>query len=341
MYNRPPMQQPAQGQPQTQLDYASLGMRFTAVVIDSLLVYMAAATVWAAVLLLRQPVDPQDTAAMQKLIEEVQASSGTFYLVFFACLFIYYLLLEATAGATVGKLLLGMRVVMADGARASGGAVVLRNLVRIPEALLLYVPAAVSCLSSTRRQRLGDRAARTVVVRRRSARAPVPYGAPGQQQPFPQTPAAPQGAPVPPPPAAPAAAWHQPGDPAAPEPPAVDEALARLKTAALAARGAHLSYLRFSERELAGGGEEQAGGYSEGYVSAWFTLTDAVATLKDAQSAFQRAAAAAGQSPQEAAAAQPDLAHLLVELAPYFETTDDDSVHAAFLAVARAESPSP
>ena len=76
-------------------------------------------------------------------------------------------------------------------------------------------------------------------------------------------------------------------------------------------------------------------------MSAWFTLTDAVATLKDARSAFQGAAVAAGRSPEEAAAGQPDLTHLLIELGPYFETTDDDTVHAAFLAVARADSPSP
>jgi hypothetical protein len=31
----------------------------------------------------------------------------------------------------------------------------------------------------------------------------------------------------------------------------------------------------------------------------------------------------------------------LRELEPYFAATDDDAVHAAFLAVARAESPSP
>lgn len=319
-------------------------MRFAAVVIDSVLVYMLAATVWAAVLMMRQPVDPQDPAAMQKLIEEVQASSGTFYLVFFASLFIYYLLLEAVAGATVGKLLLGMRVVMVDGSRATGSAVVLRNLVRIPEALCLYVPAGVSCMYSPLRQRLGDRAARTAVVRRRSTRAPVVYGAPGQPPRFPQAPAAPPapyGTPVPPPPVTPAAAWAPPADPPATEPAAVDAALARLKTAALAARGAHLSYLRFSERELAGDGGGQAGGYSEGYVSAWFTLTDAVATLKDARSAFLAAAAAAGQSPEQAAAGQPDLTHLLRELEPYFAATDDDAVHAAFLAVARAESPSP
>jgi hypothetical protein len=122
------------------------------------------------------------------------------------------------------------------------------------------------------------------------------------------------------------------------EPPSVEAQLARLKTAALATHGAHLGYLRFSERELAGGGAEQSGGYSKEYVSAWFTLTDAVAALKDAGAGLESAATAAGQTPREAAAGQPDLIHLLDELAPYFQAADDDAVHAAFLQVARAES---
>ena len=98
------------------------------------------------------------------------------------------------------------------------------------------------------------------------------------------------------------------------------------------------TYLTFSERELAAaGGGEQTGDYSEAYISAWFTLTDAVAALKDARAGLEPAAAAAGLTPGQAAAAHPDLVHLLTELGPYFSAADDDSVHAAFLAVARAE----
>jgi uncharacterized RDD family membrane protein YckC len=332
-------QMPPQQQSQAQAEYASLGLRFAAVVIDTVIVYFAASLVWAAVLVTRLSVDPQDPGAMEAIIEEVQASTGTFYLVFFCGLFIYYLLLEAIFNASVGKMLLGMRVVMIDGSRATGVAVVLRNLVRVPEALLLYVPAGISCLSSDRRQRLGDRAARTMVVRRR--RATVVYGAPAQPPPFGQPAAPPAGPAAPPSPVSPGA-WPTaspagPAQPPAAEPAALETQLGRLKTAALAARGAHLSYLRFSERELAAGSDEQAGGYSEGYVSAWFTLTDAVAALKDAKAGLESAASAAGQTPADAVAAQPDLGHLLDELAPYFQATGDDAVHAAFLQVARAE----
>jgi hypothetical protein len=182
---------------------------------------------------------------------------------------------------------------------------------------------------------------------RRPPRVAAAYRVPGPAQPFGQPPAAPpsstQGTPPPPPPVSPGAAWPAAPVPPAvqvPEPPAVDAALARLKTAALAARGAHLTYLTFSERELAAGGGEQTGGYSAAYISAWFTLTDAVAALKDARAGLEPAAAAAGLTPGQVTAAHPDLVHLLTELGPYFGAADDDSVHAAFLAVARAESAS-
>ena len=143
-----------------------------------------------------------------------------------------------------------------------------------------------------------------------------------------------------PPPAAPGAAWSQPAAPAAPQvtAPSADEALARLKTAALATRGAHLAYLHFSERELAAGTDDHAGGYSEEYVGAWFTLTDAVTELRQARADLDRATAASGQTIDQIAAAQPDLAHLLAGLAPYFTAAGDQGIHEAFLAVARADS---
>jgi len=234
-----------------------------------------------------------------------------------------------------------MRVTMPDGSRPNGMAVLVRNLVRLPEAWLLYLPAGISCLAGPRRQRLGDHAAHTVVVRRRPATgaAAIPASPP---QPGPPGFAPP---PMPPPLAAAstaAPAWPAvPAAPPAAAPPTAEAALARLKTAALAARGAHLNYLRFSERELATGPADGSDAYSEEYVSAWFTLTEAVAELGAARDAATGAATAAGRTLDEACAGQADLAHLLRELAPYFEVRADEDVHEAFLVVARSEAAPP
>ncbi len=234
---------------------------------------------------------------------------------------------------------------MADGSRATGIAVVLRNLIRIPEAMFLYVPSGLACLASPRRQRLGDHVARTVVVRR-PARVTGAYRDPGRAQPFGRPPVTPpvgrSGH------AAPAAGLARRDLAGGPRPTGrADPRAAGARTPRSHAsrpppspHAAHtLTYLTFSERELAAaGGGEQTGDYSEAYISAWFTLTDAVAALKDARAGLEPAAAAAGLTPGQAAAAHPDLVHLLTELGPYFSAADDDSVHAAFLAVARAEA---
>ena len=251
-------------------------------------------------------------------------------------------MLESIFGASIGKLVFRMRVIMADGSRPTGPAIIVRNLIRIPEAWLLYIPAGISCLASSRRQRLGDHAARTVVVRRRTTVGAAGYGGPPAVPPAYGAPQAPAlGQPVPPAPAAPpapAGAWAAPSAQPAAEAPSLDAALGRLKTAALAARGAHLNYLRFSERELAAGSVEAAGGYSEEYVSAWFTLADAVSSLREARVAAANAAGASGVTLDAACAPQADLVHLLGELTPYASATSDEEIHAAFLVVARAET---
>ena len=329
---------------QEQVDYASLGYRFAAVLVDTVVLVgllIIAVMAYVFVLVAQGKIDPNDPAAVETLNAQFQLPNWVANLIVFGGLFVYYVVLEGIFHASVGKLVFRMRVTMADGSRPTGTAVLVRNLVRLPEAWLLYLPAGISCLAGPRRQRLGDHAARTVVVRRRPATGAVtvPGSAP---QPGP-----PGFAPPPAPPAPGAASHAAPAWPAVPAAPPVaapstlGEAFARLKTAALAARGAHLNYLRFSERELASGSADGGDAYSEEYVSAWFTLTEAVAELGEAHDAATAAATAAGATLDEACAGQADLAHLLRELAPYFGVRADEDIHEAFLVVARSEGATP
>jgi uncharacterized RDD family membrane protein YckC len=80
---------------------------------------------------------------------------------------VYYFALEATIGHTVGKLLVGLRVVRPDGARPSVWAVAIRTVVRVVDWLpLLYLAGFITMLATgARRQRLGDLAARTGIAR--------------------------------------------------------------------------------------------------------------------------------------------------------------------------------
>jgi len=335
-----------------QIDYASLGWRFVGVLIDTAVlvsIWVALLMVDMLVLLGRSGVDSADTAAAQKISQRIMTeqlgnSSVLFYAILFGSLFIYYLVLEAIFAASIGKLVCGMRVTMADGSRPTRAAIIVRNLVRVPEAMFFYIPSGMSCGASPHRQRLGDYAAHTVVVRRHmtvagAAPATGTWGTPAVAPPF----AAPRYAAPPAPSAtageAPHDDWPDAAPAAAAGPVAIADALDRLKTAALAARGAHLNYLHFSERELAAGTGDPERSYSEEYVSAWFTLTDAVTELRTSRQEASSAAEAAGQTLDEACAAQPDLAHLLRDLSPYFAAGGDEEVHEAFLAVARSDAP--
>jgi uncharacterized RDD family membrane protein YckC len=88
-------------------------------------------------------------------------------LIFFALTFLYYGLTEARTGQTLGKRLLGLRVVRTDGSRPAGGAIAARTVLRIVDGLpVAYLLGLIVVLATgKRRQRIGDLAGDTTVVR--------------------------------------------------------------------------------------------------------------------------------------------------------------------------------
>jgi len=69
-------------------------------------------------------------------------------------------------GQTIGKRLLRLRVMDAQGLRLQFSQVVIRNLLRFVDMLpAFYLLGGIACLASRRAQRLGDFAANTIVVR--------------------------------------------------------------------------------------------------------------------------------------------------------------------------------
>jgi uncharacterized RDD family membrane protein YckC len=76
-------------------------------------------------------------------------------------------------GQTVGKRLLGLRVIDAQGLRLQFSQIAIRNLLRFVDCLpLLYLVGGASALFSRNYQRLGDLAANTIVARERSLEVP-------------------------------------------------------------------------------------------------------------------------------------------------------------------------
>jgi uncharacterized RDD family membrane protein YckC len=88
-------------------------------------------------------------------------SLGLFFVVL-----VYYVLMESLLGRTVGKMVTGIRVVdEATGNRPGFGAAIGRTLLRLIDGLFGYLVGFIIVTSSVRRRRLGDMAAKTLVVR--------------------------------------------------------------------------------------------------------------------------------------------------------------------------------
>jgi uncharacterized RDD family membrane protein YckC len=115
-------------------------------------------------------------AALASVIEKILSPLAVFgadlagalnIVAYFVISLIYAAAAEwAWRGQTVGKRLLRLRVVDASGLRLEPAQVIVRNLMRFIDALpALYLVGGIACVVSRRRQRLGDLAAGTVVIR--------------------------------------------------------------------------------------------------------------------------------------------------------------------------------
>src|SRR5689334_13142444 len=91
--------------------------------------------------------------------------TGAPALLFFLVAFGYFTVMEKTMGATLGKKALGIKVVRENGEAMDWGAAIIRNLLRIIDGFFFYLVGAIVVWVSKKRQRLGDMAAKTLVVR--------------------------------------------------------------------------------------------------------------------------------------------------------------------------------
>lgn len=132
-----------------QMKYQGVGKRFVATFIDGILMGIVGWIIALAV--------GGTTSAGFEL-------TGAPAFVWLAIGFCYFFLMEGHTGATLGKMALGMRVVKADGSPCDLQASLIRNLLRIVDGLFVYLVGAILVWTSQKRQRLGDRVARTVVV---------------------------------------------------------------------------------------------------------------------------------------------------------------------------------
>lgn len=78
----------------------------------------------------------------------------------------YYVVMEVQMGGTVGKLATGLRVVREDGRPLDYQTALVRTLLRVVDGLFVYLIGAILVWTSPTKQRLGDRVAKTLVVKK-------------------------------------------------------------------------------------------------------------------------------------------------------------------------------
>jgi uncharacterized RDD family membrane protein YckC len=135
---------------------ARLGDRFIAIILDTLFLF-ALIFVIAALISLRWST-VQDLGLSEPMLLALGASSAILIV------FLYHWLLEGAFGATMGKAIVGVRVLNQRGGLPGLRSSAVRNVVRLLDAVPFYLLGFFVAVFSPARRRIGDYAAHTVVL---------------------------------------------------------------------------------------------------------------------------------------------------------------------------------
>ncbi|MBF0244761.1 MAG: RDD family protein, partial [Planctomycetes bacterium] len=105
-----------------------------------------------------------EAEAQRALIASLMTAQLPFYITEMITLIVYMTLMERLFGASMGKMLLRMRVVDETGGAPSFRASLLRNLMRWVDYFATLPLGLLSCLFSAERKCFGDRLAGTRVI---------------------------------------------------------------------------------------------------------------------------------------------------------------------------------
>ena len=87
---------------------------------------------------------------------------GLLWIAFFL---VYYVYMEGSRGQTIVKMLTRIKVVSEDGGKINMNQALIRNVLRIIDAVAFYLVGAFLIWRSDKKQRFGDSVAKTIVVK--------------------------------------------------------------------------------------------------------------------------------------------------------------------------------
>ncbi|MFB6208041.1 MAG: RDD family protein [Candidatus Nanohaloarchaea archaeon] len=146
--------------PPKDMEYAGLGKRAVANVVDTLWLIVGLVIPFMIVTFLSIFLLPSNIGdAVMSVLLLLSQPLG------FIALFGYFIYFEANGGQTPGKKLVDIRVVTENGGEPGYQESAIRNVLRLIDALFLYVVGLAVIMMTEHDQRIGDLAAKTVVVK--------------------------------------------------------------------------------------------------------------------------------------------------------------------------------
>lgn len=143
-------------------DNADVINRVVAIIIDSIILgvvmMILALPLGFQAMMMQSFSDPM--AAMS-----LWATTGILSLIGIVITFGYFVYFEGTAGQTIGKKIVNIKVVREDGKPMTYMEALIRTILRVVDSMGLYLLGLIIILVSEKQQRLGDMAAKTLVVK--------------------------------------------------------------------------------------------------------------------------------------------------------------------------------
>jgi uncharacterized RDD family membrane protein YckC len=109
---------------------------------------------------------PVGTTTYEFTSQDLSTVTGLAYAIGFGSTILNLVILQGLVGASVGKLIVGLRVVRENGKRAGIGWCTLRWILLIVDSICCAIIGLITAFSSKGHRRVGDMAAGTLVVRR-------------------------------------------------------------------------------------------------------------------------------------------------------------------------------
>jgi len=141
--------------------YIGVAIRFVAILVDAIIIVVISAILSFPLFVAAVAINVASGNVSAISLGPIAALTVIGLVVWF----FYFTLLEGRYGQTIGKMALSIKVVReTDGGPIDYGEAAVRTVLRIVDGLFDYLAGAIFIWTSDKKQRLGDRAAHTVVV---------------------------------------------------------------------------------------------------------------------------------------------------------------------------------